>query len=83
MKVLRQDWVSPSRGCVTSISKNRVQLDATFVRIKKQEPEVELEGEADEITIPDDSPFVNMVKQNTVFLHEDEMDLIYDAPENA
>ena len=82
MKVLQQDWYVPDKGCMTSISKDQTQLDTTFEEIKIKEPETELDGQFQEITIPDDSVFAEMVQTRTVFLHDDEMDIIYDCPEN-
>jgi hypothetical protein len=39
-------------------------------------------GELMEITIPDDNPFADMVEaRGTVFLHYDEMDFVWEAPE--
>ena len=82
MKVLVQAWVSPSSGSITSISKNRRQIRSALTRVKKEDPSVKLEGKPYGITIPDDSPFAGMVEDDAVFLHQDEMGIIYDSPEN-
>ena len=85
MKVLMQEWRVPDGGQLISISKDRGQLDATVkeVTAKKSEDEheeiPEVDGEHEEIEIPNDSVFVEMVKMHTIFLHDDEMDIIYDA----
>ena len=33
------------------------------------------------MTRPDDFFFAGMVRGDTIFLHDDEMDVVYDAPE--
>ena len=90
MKILRQDWSILQGGQITSISKDRAQLDATIEELSpKQDPEDESEilnyekaaepdGNAEELEIPDDSVFADMVRDNTVFLHDDEMDLMWE-----
>ena len=91
MKILRQDWSILQGGQITSISKDRTQLDSTIEELApKKDPEdedeilnyekaAEPEGSAEELEIPDDSIFAEMVKNSTVFLHDDEMDLIWES----
>ncbi|HUO50611.1 MAG TPA: hypothetical protein VMU25_03580 [Candidatus Paceibacterota bacterium] len=81
MKVLRQDWKIPGEGCLTSISKDKAQLETTIASVLANSPETTLIGHFDEITIPDDCDFVDMVEGNTVFLQSDEMDIVDNAPE--
>lgn len=90
MKILRQDWRILEGGQITSISKDQEQLNATIEELApKKDPEEEDEilnwekaaepdGSAQEIEIPGDSVFAEMVKNGTVFLHDDEMGLIWD-----
>ncbi len=74
MKVLMQDWYVPDKGALVSISKDNNQLDVTAKRITAKGGEVD--GEPLEVEIPDDHEFVHMLRNGSVFLHHDEMDVI-------
>ena len=90
MKVLKQEWTPGRGGQITSISKDREQLDATIQELAPKPPDSEENedfnyrqaatpsGKVEEIDIPDDSVFADMVKDRTIFLHDDELDLIWD-----
>lgn len=89
MKVLVQEWDNVAGGQATSISKDREQLDETIKRVAPQKnPHDEgdilnykeatvPDGDATEVEIPDDSVFAEMVGSRTVFLHSDEMDVLW------
>jgi len=82
MKVLKQDWESSSGFERTSISKNLDALNETKREIAIEEESLVPVGEPFEITIPENSDFVEMVEFNgTVFLNPDELRLVYDSPE--
>ena len=76
MKVLMQDWDVPSKGQLVSISKNQDQLDATTREIKRDDAENCAVDDPFEVEIPDDHEFVGMLENGSVFLHDDEMDII-------
>jgi hypothetical protein len=82
MKVLKQDWESSSGSERTSISKNLDALNVTKREIAIEEESLVPVGEPFEITIPENSDFVEMVECNgTVFLNPDELYLVYNSPE--
>jgi hypothetical protein len=90
MKVLVQYWRPLEGGELVSISKSREQIEASIQDLApKPDPDweedilnydkaAEPNGEPEELEIPDDSPFARMVQGGTVFLREDELELIWD-----
>ena len=76
MKVLLQDWDVPSEGQLVSISRDHAQLDATTLKIKKNDAESCAVYDPLEVEIPDDHEFVHMLENGSIFLHDDEMDII-------
>lgn len=74
MKVLMQHWYVPGKGALVSISKNKDQLNAAVQQVKTDGGRKD--GKPLEVEIPDDHAFVDMLKDGTVFLHNDEMDVI-------
>ncbi len=89
MKVWRQDWTMFDGKQITSISKSREALKQTTKEASKAEKEKEgrgdwavVDGEPEKITIPNDSFFADMARSwGTVFLNDNEMDVVYNAPE--
>ena len=83
--VLRQDWRIEATGrSITSISKDKAQLKETIQELKpspqnqrNKDKFTVPDGKAEKIKIPIDSAFADMVEHQTIFLHDDEMDLIY------
>ncbi len=90
MKVLWQIWTSSDGAELESISRDEEQLQKTIQELSPQddsENEEILEAipkcAPQEIDIPDDSIFAEMVESRTVFLHPDEMDIIWNnLPDN-
>jgi hypothetical protein len=88
MKVFHQTWRPEYGGPeLNSISRDRVAYEETMAYAanpgenNKDGPTLPT-GELLEITIPDDSEFARLVKQRgTIFLHDDEMDMVWNAPE--
>ncbi len=75
MKVLYQEWQTVERGWVCSISKSLDQLQNTVAELavdNKAEPQ----DEPFEVEIPDDCDFVPMINRDTVFLEDDEHNII-------
>lgn len=75
MKVLLQEWKIDGAGCVSSISKDEAQLKKIALKVLAEEYNEKLE-EFYEVEIPDDHPLADMVERGTVFLHNDELDVI-------
>lgn len=94
MKVLWQIWTYGQGMELNSISKDAEQLAVTIEeqsspqadiagKVSHHDNNVIPEGEAEEIDIPDNSIFAEMVESRTVFLNENEMDIIWDnLPDN-
>ncbi len=82
MKVLKQDWKQPHGPELISLSKNQKALKNTIQEIANSEEPAFPDGEPDIITISNKSEFAEMVgSRGTVFLHEDELGIVFDAPE--
>ena len=88
MKVLHQTWeLERGRTELNSISKDRASYEEAVVGCANASEDrgsgpAHPTGELFEITIPDNSVFARMVEsQGTVFLHADEMDEVWGAPE--
>ncbi len=88
MKVLHQTWGSEFGGPeLNSISKDRESYEKAVVyaanpdKDSKDAP-IHPTGELVEITIPDDCEYARLVRQRgTMFLLDDEVDIVWGAPE--
>ncbi len=88
MKVFHQTWELERGGPeLNSLSKDRASYEETVAEVANPDEDNEggpahPTGELMEITIPDDHPFACIVEdRGTVFLHDDEMDFVWEAPE--
>ncbi len=88
MKVFYQTWELEWGGPeLNSISKDRAAYEEAVASAANPDEDSEdgpahPTGELMEITIPDDNHFAYMVEdRGTVFLHDDEMDFVWEAPE--
>lgn len=76
MKVLLQEWTIDGKS-ETSISKDQTQLNDTIQEIEAESDEGNVKcEELSEVEVPNDHAFAEMVQSRTVFLHDDEMDVI-------
>ncbi|MBX2866975.1 hypothetical protein KTR10_03405 [Candidatus Kaiserbacteria bacterium] len=75
MEVLMQDWQTP-KGTQTSISLNEEHLRRTVEELKAQGNGEKPFEEPKRASIEDDSGLAGMVVSGTVFLCEDEWELI-------
>ncbi len=86
MKVFHQTWELKYGGPeLNSISKDRGSYEQTVTDVANPDEDNEQgpahpSGELIEITIPDDHDFAYLVEdRGTVFLHDDEMDIVWEA----
>ena len=75
MRVLLQRWDS-LEGKLTSISKSKKQLKDTVRRLEKEGELHRLVGDPEKVSIPNHHALADMVKDDTIFLHKDELDVI-------
>ncbi len=88
MKVFHQTWRSEYGGPeLNSISRDRAAYEEAVVYVANPDEDskdgpAHPTGDLMEITIPDDSEFAGLVKKHgTIFLHDDEMDVVWEASE--
>ena len=82
MIVIKQDWWSGRSTERISLSRDIEALNEEKNSIAIEEESTLPQGDPQEITIPDDSAFVEMVKlRGTVFLNDNEFDIVYNSPE--
>ena len=75
MQVLYQEWKTSNGAWICSISKDAVQLEQTVKELKaaaKATPD----SKPFMVEVPDTSGFVDMVQVETLFLHDDERDIL-------
>ncbi len=85
MKVLWQEWTGKNAHR-NSLSKNKSSLLRTIKEVgaMDEDDRVVPDGEPQEITIEDSSAMAELVTcEGTIFLEYDEMDIVWNAPENA